>query len=178
MDKLKAKLPLDAAGDPVTMRADSMKVRNFATTNNLNYKSLIASLWNYNYVSHDMSLGIHNTKYAVALLRASLGLVTGVDIDPLPVPKTFELGQNYPNPFNPTTEIRFALPKSSNVKLVIYDLMGRIVSTLVDQNMSMGSHRATWNGRDQSGKVAASGVYFYHLQTDGFSATKKMVLMK
>ncbi|OGU26148.1 MAG: hypothetical protein A2X66_09260 [Ignavibacteria bacterium GWA2_54_16] len=175
---LKAKLPLDAAGEPVTMRADSMKVRTYATTNNLNYKSLIASLWNYNYVSHDMSVGVHNTKYAVALLRASLGLVTGVDIDPLPVPKTFELSQNYPNPFNPATEIRFALPKSSDVKLVIYDVMGRIVSTLVDQNLSMGSHRVTWNGRDQSGKVAASGVYFYHLQTDGFSATKKMVLMK
>ena len=178
MDLLKAKLPLDAAGDPVTMRVDSMKVRDFATANKLNYKSLIASLWNYNYVSHDMSLGVHNTKYAVALLRASLGLVTGVDIDPLPVPKTFELSQNYPNPFNPTTEIRFALPKSSNVKLVIYDVMGRLVSTLVDQNMSVGSHRVTWNGRELSGKVAASGVYFYHLQTEGFSSTKKMVLMK
>lgn len=178
LDKLKAKLPLDSTGEPVTMRADSMAVRNFATANNLNYKSLIASLWNYNFVSHDMSQGVHNTKYSVALLRASLGLVTGVDIDPLPVPKTFELGQNYPNPFNPSTEIRFALPKSSNVKLVIYDLMGRVVSTLVDQNMSMGSHRVTWNGREQSGKVAASGVYFYHLQADGFNATKKMVLMK
>ncbi len=178
MDKLKAKLPLNAAGEPVTMRADSMIVKNYATTNKLNYQSLIASLWNYNYISHDMSVGVHNTKYAVALLRASLGLVTGVDIDPLPVPKTFELSQNYPNPFNPTTEIRFGLPKSSNVKLVVYDVMGRIVSTLVDQNLSAGSHRVTWNGRDQAGKVAASGVYFYHLQTDGFSSTKKMVLMK
>ena len=70
MDMLKAKLPLDAAGEPVTMRADSMKVRDFATSKNLNYKSLIASLWNYNYVSHDGSQGVHNTKYSVALLRA------------------------------------------------------------------------------------------------------------
>jgi hypothetical protein len=178
MDMLKAKLPLDAAGDPVTMRADSMKVRDFATANKLNYKSLIASLWNYNYVSHDMSLGIHNTKYAVGLLRASLGLVTGVEIDPIPIPKTFELSQNYPNPFNPTTEIRFALPKASNVKMVVYDIMGRLISTLVDQNMSVGAHRIMWNGQDQSGKTVSSGVYFYHIQADGFSATKKMVLMK
>jgi hypothetical protein len=178
MAKLRAKLPLDATGEPVTMNTDSMIVKNFATTNKLNYPSLIASLWNYNYVSHDMSVGVHNTKYAVALLRASLGLVTGVDIDPLPVPKTFELSQNYPNPFNPTTEIRFTIPKTSNVKLVVYDIMGRIVNTLVDQNLGAGAHRVTWNGRDQAGKTVSSGVYFYHIQTDGFSATKKMVLMK
>jgi hypothetical protein len=178
MAKLRAKLPLDATGEPVTMNADSMIVMNFATTNKLNYPSLIASLWNYNYVSHDMSVGVHNTKYAVALLRASLGLVTGVEIDPIPIPKTFELSQNYPNPFNPTTEIRFALPKASNVKMVVYDIMGRLISTLVDQNMSVGAHRIMWNGQDQSGKTVSSGVYFYHIQAEGFSATKKMVLMK
>jgi hypothetical protein len=133
MAKLKAKLPLDATGEPVTMNTDSMIVKNFATTNKLNYQSLIASLWNYNYISHDMSMGVHNTKYAVALLRASLGLVTGVEIDPLALPKTFELSQNYPNPFNPTTEIRFDVPKTSNVKMVVYDIMGRVVRTLVDQ---------------------------------------------
>lgn len=178
MAKLKAKLPLDATGEPVTMRADSMKVRDFATANKLNYQSLITSLWNYNYISHDMSMGVHNTKYAVALLRASLGIVTGVEIDPIPIPKTFELSQNYPNPFNPTTEIRFALPKASNVKIVVYDIMGRMISTLVDQNMSVGAHRIMWNGQDQSGKTVSSGVYFYHIQADGFSATKKMTLMK
>jgi hypothetical protein len=178
MDKLKAKLPLDATGEPVTMNTDSMIVKNFATTNKLNYQSLITSLWNYNYVSHDFSVGAHNPKYAIAMLRASLGLVTGVDIDPLPVPKTFELSQNYPNPFNPTTEIRFALPKASNVKMVVYDIMGRTVRTLIDQNMSAGGHRISWNSKDEAGKIVSSGVYFYHIQADGFSATKKMVLMK
>ncbi|MDP2884624.1 MAG: T9SS type A sorting domain-containing protein [Ignavibacteria bacterium] len=178
MDKLKAKLPLDATGEPVTMNTDSMIVKNYATTNKLNYPSLIASLWNYNYVSHDMSLGVHNTKYAVALLRASLGLVTGVEIDPIPIPKTFELSQNYPNPFNPTTEIRFDIPKTSNVKMVVYDIMGRVVKTLVDQKMETGSHRISWNGRDLAGNTVSSGVYFYHISADGFAATKKMTLMK
>jgi len=179
MDKLKAKLPLDANGDPVTnVATDSVKVKTFAATNKLNYQSMIASLWNYNYVSHDMSLGIHNTKYAVALLRASLGLVTGVEIDPIPMPKTFELSQNYPNPFNPATEIRFNIPKTSNVKMVVYDIMGRVVRTLVDQKMEAGSHRISWNGRDLAGKTVSSGVYFYHIQAEGFVATNKMTLMK
>ncbi|TSA24034.1 T9SS C-terminal target domain-containing protein [bacterium] len=178
MAKLKAKLPVDATGEPVTMAADSMLVRNFATTNKVSYSTLIASLFNYNYVSHDMSLGIHNTKYTVAILRASLGLVTGVEMDPLPIPKTFELSQNYPNPFNPTTEIRFDIPKSSSVKVVVYDIMGRVVRTLVDQKMEAGSHRISWNGRDLAGNTVSSGVYFYHISADGFAATKKMTLMK
>jgi hypothetical protein len=178
MAMLKAKLPLDATGEPVTMAADSMKVKNFASANKLTYSSLIASLFDYNYVSHDMSHGIHNTKYTVAILRASLGLVTGVEMDPLPVPKTFALDQNYPNPFNPTTEIRYTLPKASNVKLSVYDIMGRLVRTLVDQNMDAGAHRMMWNGRDNNGQTVSSGVYFYHIQADGFMATKKMVMMK
>jgi hypothetical protein len=135
-------------------------------------------MWNYNFVKYDMSMGVHNTKYTVALLRASLGLVTGVEIDPLALPKTFELSQNYPNPFNPTTEIRFDIPKSSSVKMVVYDIMGRVVRTLVDQKMEAGSHRISWNGRDQAGNTVSSGVYFYHISADGFAATKKMTLMK
>jgi hypothetical protein len=178
MAKLKAKLPLDSTGEPVTGAIDSMIVKNFATANKLNYSSMIASLFNYNYVSHDMSHGIHNTKYTVAILRASLGLVTGVEMDPLPVPKSFALDQNYPNPFNPSTEIRYTLPRASNVKLAVYDIMGRVVRTLIDQNMDAGSHRTMWNGRDNSGQTVSSGVYFYHIQADGFNATKKMVMMK
>jgi hypothetical protein len=178
MTKLKAKLPLDATGEPVTAAADSMLVKNFATANKLSYSSLIASLFNYSYVAHDMSHGIHNTKYTVAVLRASMGLVTGVAMDPVPVPKAFALDQNYPNPFNPTTEIHFSLPSASNVKLAVYDVMGRLVRTLVDQHMDAGAHRAMWNGRDNNGQTLSSGVYFYHIQADGFASTKKMVLMK
>ena len=173
MDQLKAKLPKDATGEPVTMAKDSMAVKNHPQ-----WPNILGPLFNYNYVSHDMSKGIHNTKYAVALLRASLGIVTDVEMDPLPIPKTFELSQNFPNPFNPSTEIRFSLPKESAVKILVFDMMGRLVTTLVDQRLAAGGHRITWNGRDHSGQAVSSGVYFYHMQTEGFTATKKMVMIK
>ncbi len=94
------------------------------------------------------------------------------------VPTEFALNQNYPNPFNPTTEIAFSVPKQTPVKIVIYGLSGEVVATVVNQAMSAGNYRITWNGRTDDGRSVASGVYFYHLQADGFTATKKMTLLK
>jgi hypothetical protein len=94
------------------------------------------------------------------------------------VPTEFALGQNYPNPFNPSTEITFAVPKQTNVKVVVYNLSGAEIATLVNQSMSPGNYRAVWNGRSDDGRTVASGVYFYHLQAEGFAATKKMTLLK
>jgi hypothetical protein len=94
------------------------------------------------------------------------------------VPTEFALNQNYPNPFNPTTEIAFSVPKQTPVKIVIYGLSGDVVATVVNQTMSAGNYRITWNGRSDDGRSVASGVYFYHLQAEGFTATKKMTLLK
>jgi predicted CXXCH cytochrome family protein len=94
------------------------------------------------------------------------------------IPTDFALSQNYPNPFNPTTEIKFSLPKQSSVKVVVYGLSGDVVATLVNQTMSAGNYRIVWNGRSDDGRSVASGVYFYHLQAEGFVATKKMTLLK
>ncbi|MBI3578480.1 MAG: T9SS type A sorting domain-containing protein [Ignavibacteriales bacterium] len=173
LDKLKATLPLDATGEPVNMAKDSMLVKNHPR-----YPAILPAIFNYYFVKNDWSKGIHNTKYAVGLLRASLGMVTGVPMEDLSVPKTFELSQNYPNPFNPTTNIRFSIPKESVVKLAVYDIMGRVVATLVNDKLPAGSHRATWNGKGDDGRNVSSGVYFYHIQAEGFTATKKMALIK
>ena len=94
------------------------------------------------------------------------------------IPTEFSLSQNYPNPFNPTTEIKFSIPKQSSVKIVVYGLSGDAVATLVNQTMSAGNYRVVWNGRSDDGRTVASGVYFYHLQSEGFVATKKMTLLK
>jgi hypothetical protein len=107
----------------------------------------------------------------------AVSVLTGVE-NSGGVPTEFALGQNYPNPFNPSTEITFALPKQTNVKLVVYNLAGEAVATLVNQSMSAGNYHATWNGRTDDGRAVASGVYFYHLQAEGFTATKKMTLLK
>ena len=100
-------------------------------------------------------------------------LVTGISQISGNIPSAYNLSQNYPNPFNPATNIEFAIPKSSFIKLVIYDITGREVETLVNQNLAAGKYKTDWNAVNYS-----SGVYFYKLITDGFNETKKMMLIK
>jgi len=85
----------------------------------------------------------------------------------------YTLSQNYPNPFNATTQIEFELKRCSHVNLTVYDVMGRIVSVLMDGSQSRGVGSVIWDGAD-----FASGVYFYRLEIDAISETKKMVLLK
>jgi len=83
------------------------------------------------------------------------------------------LNQNYPNPFNPTTEIAFDLPNKTDVKLSIFNILGQKVATLVDKNMLAGSYTVQWDAGE-----AATGVYFYKLEADNFTETRKMMLLK
>lgn len=100
-------------------------------------------------------------------------LATGVtNINSL-TPDKYSLNQNYPNPFNPTTNILFAIPKNSNVTLKIFDMLGREVATLVNERLSPGTYSADWNAGGYP-----SGVYFYKLETEGYSEIKKMILTK
>ncbi len=94
------------------------------------------------------------------------------------VPKSFQLDQNYPNPFNPSTTIRYALPAQTTVQLAIFGVDGGLIRVLDSGVRSVGTHEATWDGRDSSGNPVASGVYFYRLTAGSFTQTKKMVLMK
>jgi len=89
------------------------------------------------------------------------------------IPTAFSLSQNYPNPFNPATTIRFSLPQRSFVTLKLYDVLGREVTTLVNEELTMGNHQRTWNAANVS-----SGVYFYRLQTKNFLETKKLLLLR
>jgi hypothetical protein len=98
------------------------------------------------------------------------GLDTQANSD---VPTEFVLAQNYPNPFNPSTSIRFNVPKLSHVKMVIYDVVGREVATLVNEMKQPGSYEAVFNAEN-----FASGVYFYRFEAGDFTDVKKMVLIK
>ncbi|MDD5363068.1 MAG: T9SS type A sorting domain-containing protein [Ignavibacteria bacterium] len=89
------------------------------------------------------------------------------------VPSNYSLSQNYPNPFNPTTNIKFAVSKAGFVSLKVYNLAGKEVSTLVNQNLSVGTFEYSFNASS-----LASGIYFYTLNVNGFSETKKMMLIK
>ena len=94
------------------------------------------------------------------------------------IPAKYSLSQNYPNPFNPTTKIDFSLPRSDDVTVTIYNLMGQQIKVLMNSNLEYGYHTATWNGLDQLGRPVASGVYFSELRTRNFRKTKKMLLLK
>ncbi len=82
------------------------------------------------------------------------------------IPENYLISQNYPNPFNPTTSIKFALPKSANVRLVVYDILGNDVATLIDETLKPGSYEVVWNSTNNS-----SGIYFYKLTTEEFTCT-------
>ena len=96
----------------------------------------------------------------------------------MPVPTEFALHNNYPNPFNPVTTINYDLPQDGTVRLIIYDLMGREVTRLVNGFTPAGYHSIRWNAKNQMGENVSAGVYFYHLQSKGFVKTQKMVLLK
>ncbi|MBN2709441.1 MAG: T9SS type A sorting domain-containing protein [Calditrichaceae bacterium] len=94
-------------------------------------------------------------------------------------PSAFYLAQNYPNPFNPVTNIEFRISKTEFVTLKIYDILGREIITLVNEQMPAGIHTAQWNGRNGRGQPVVSGIYYYQIQTgDGHVSAKKMLLLK
>ena len=90
----------------------------------------------------------------------------------------FALQRNFPNPFNPNTTIRFAVPERTPVRLTIYDVAGRQVRALVDEQRRAGIYSEVWDGRDDAGRPAISGTYVYKLQTADRIASHKMMLLK
>jgi hypothetical protein len=100
---------------------------------------------------------------------------TSIGIQPISseIPVKFALYQNFPNPFNPVTQIKFDIAKSGNVKITIYDAIGRQVWDLLNEQLTPGTYRADWDASNYP-----SGVYFYKLTTEYYTQTKKMVLVK
>ncbi len=93
-------------------------------------------------------------------------------------PRQYALGQNYPNPFNPFTTINFQVPVTAHVTIKIYDALGREVRTLIDALYLADHYTATWDGLDNLGRKASSGVYWYCMESNGFKDAKKALLMK
>jgi len=93
-------------------------------------------------------------------------------------PKELSLGQNYPNPFNPLTAIPISIPVTTEVKIKVYDILGKEVKTLYAGNLTPGRHFFHWDGRDERGNTLATGVYFYRLQAGSLVQTKKLILLR
>jgi hypothetical protein len=138
-------------------------------------KDQAKAYWNAITAQEDRSFGIHNPKYVVTALKGAMQLV-GISVGiqkQADMPTTYTLYQNYPNPFNPTTNIKFSIPQSGNVKLVVYDVLGKEVATLVNNFLSAGSYNFDFNARG-----LASGIYLYRIEANNFVKVNKMLLIK
>lgn len=123
----------------------------------------------YSYRLSDMSyLGVLKTNS-----ESIVDIYTG-----LSVPQSFALHQNHPNPFNPSTSISYDLPQLADVNLIIYDISGREIKTLIQTTQSAGTYSVQWDGSDDSGEKLSTGVYLCRIGAGGFSKTIKMVYLK
>ena len=94
------------------------------------------------------------------------------------MPTDFNLHPNYPNPFNPSTTLSFDLPEAADIRLVVYDLLGREVVRLVEGRQEAGYRQVVWNGRDRWGRALPSGMYIVRMMTPGYSRSIKLLLLK
>jgi len=122
--------------------------------------------------------GEENPK-SLALIIGQPAYVDEILTDFKIVPQEYQLSQNFPNPFNPSTTIQFGLPNPDRVSLKIYDILGRLVITLLDDELKdAGYHAIVWNGGNDNSNSVASGVYFVRMQTKTFAQTRKMLMIQ
>ena len=131
-------------------------------------------VWSDSYYYKVSAVDIHGNESGFALLRPDE--ITGEEVPA--IPGATYLAQNFPNPFNPQTTIEFGLNEASPVSLKIYDAAGRLVATLIDKGLPAGHYSESWNGLVSDGHRAASGVYFYRLETKTLMQNRKMILLR
>ncbi len=145
-----------------------------STNNGLNWHEINSGIYNKMITSvyfDNAGFGYAGTYYG-GLYKTNISTIGLLNIS-TEIPDQFSLSQNYPNPFNPVTNIEFAVPEESFVKLAIFDITGRVVEVLVNEELSAGIYKTDWNASSYS-----SGIYFYRLETESFTETKRMVLVK
>ena len=104
--------------------------------------------------------------------------ISSLSVDDQLIPDVFALHQNYPNPFNPTTTLQYDLPEDAQVRIMVYDLMGREVKTLVNSQQNAGFKSITWDATNDFGQSVSAGMYFYRISAGDFHSVKKMILLK
>ncbi len=122
--------------------------------------------------------GVNKAVVAHIIDNTGPSTATAVDDQPIKAAHTFQLQQNYPNPFNPSTTIAYSVQRAGNVELRIYDLLGRKVRSLVQENKAAGQYSVPWDGRDDAGRRVASGAYLYELRAGDFISTGRMLLLQ
>ncbi len=132
----------------------------------------------YSFIDHEITYGYYFYRLKQIDIDGAVEYSPTIDIQ-VARPIQFELHQNFPNPFNSITEIRFHLPFSAIVRLVIFNSLGAEIRTLMQARQTAGYTRATWDGKDSHGNAVGSGLYLYRLEVDGHTvAHKKMLLLR
>jgi hypothetical protein len=111
-------------------------------------------------------------------MRATIQTATSIAEIENVVPKDFVLYPNYPNPFNPSTTIKFALPKEEYTEVTVYDIAGKEVAKLVENNLNAGTYTVSWNGKNNGGSTVSSGIYLCTIKAGKHFQTIKMIMMK
>jgi hypothetical protein len=184
---------LNGYGKRINLNNDSMDV---TIVGNFNVQDVFVNpsfqktgVW-YDYFTGD-SIIVTNQVEPLPLTAGELRLYTSVRL-PLPEPdlltdvdvvkegvvEEFYLEQNYPNPFNPSTDITFSIKERGAVTLKIYDVLGREVKTLINEEKGNGIYQVRWNGDNNSGSLVSSGVYFFRLESGSLIQTRKMLMIK
>ena len=104
------------------------------------------------------------------------GTATGVEDNSRVL--SYKIEQNYPNPFNPSTTIRYSIPEADNVTINIFDITGKLITTLMNQTQNAGTYEVTWDGKNNKGVPAVSGIYLYKIKAGNFTKISKMILLK
>jgi len=132
------------------------------------------SLWNIDYVveASDEEFTVISQAGEFILVNTSLSIASEI------IPEAFALHQNYPNPFNPITSLRYDLPQDGLVNVTVYDMMGRLVKTLVNSSQAAGYKSIQWNATNDRNETVSAGVYLYSIEAGDFRQTRKMVLLK
>ena len=159
---------------------------NVQPYNSLHFKKVIGTFVIFDVdmftnTTFDVSSGINDIWVIAGLNPAGVAERDGNGI-----PSEFALHQNYPNPFNPSTKIKFAIEKNTLTEVAVYDVLGRKVKSLVNENLTPGYYNAEWNGTDENGRSVGTGVYYVKMTAQSsdaagrvdFSAVRKLLLMK
>lgn len=120
----------------------------------------------------------HNSPSSPDSVFVQADVITSIGGKEREIPQAFAVAPNYPNPFNPSTTIRYQVPQSGEVRLVIYNLTGQPVRTLLNTRVEAGLHTQLWDGRDDQGEQVSSGVYIYRLTANGYTSSRRMVLIR
>ena len=155
---------------------------------NITDSSTSISAYEYAAFMTDLSLSQWNIDYVIEASDEEYTVISQVgefvlnntllSADSEIIPVVFALHQNYPNPFNPVTSLRYDLPEDGLVYITIYDMMGRVVNTLINDSQNAGYKSIQWNATNDRNEPVSAGLYIYTIQAGEFRKTKKMVLLK